>query len=125
MPTIAECRHEAPYFTQDDLERPSRCSDGDERGGLVLSVHRSEVARLLRRDVGSRVPGVPRRPPKHQSIGDQGGGIEVQYVLLALGGGAIYGLLALGLVVIHRGSGVLNFAISAIGMVGTYVFWQL
>ncbi|WP_329410452.1 branched-chain amino acid ABC transporter permease/ATP-binding protein [Nocardia vinacea] len=45
------------------------------------------------------------------------------YALLGLGAGAIYGLLAQGLVVVYRGSGVLNFAQGAFAMVGAYLFY--
>jgi branched-subunit amino acid ABC-type transport system permease component len=51
--------------------------------------------------------------------------LVIQYMLLGLGLGAIYTLLAQGLVVIYRGSGVLNFSQGAMAMVGAYVFWEL
>jgi ABC-type branched-subunit amino acid transport system ATPase component/branched-subunit amino acid ABC-type transport system permease component len=37
----------------------------------------------------------------------------------------MYALSALGVVVVYRGSGVINFASGAMGMVGTFVFWNL
>jgi ABC-type branched-subunit amino acid transport system ATPase component/branched-subunit amino acid ABC-type transport system permease component len=37
----------------------------------------------------------------------------------------MYALSALGVVAVYRGSGVVNFASGAIGLVGTYVFWIL
>jgi ABC-type branched-subunit amino acid transport system ATPase component/branched-subunit amino acid ABC-type transport system permease component len=49
----------------------------------------------------------------------------LQFAGLGLGSGAIIGLLAIGLVVIHRGSGVVNFAQGAVAMAGTYTFWTL
>jgi ABC-type branched-subunit amino acid transport system ATPase component/branched-subunit amino acid ABC-type transport system permease component len=49
----------------------------------------------------------------------------VQFLVLGLTGAAAYGLSALGVVVIYRGSRVLNFAQGATGMVGTYVFYEL
>jgi sulfate-transporting ATPase len=49
----------------------------------------------------------------------------IQYALLGLGAGAAYGLAAIGAVVIYRGSGILNFAQSAVGMVGGYTFYKL
>jgi ABC-type branched-subunit amino acid transport system ATPase component/branched-subunit amino acid ABC-type transport system permease component len=49
----------------------------------------------------------------------------LQFAGLGLGSGAIIGLLAIGLVVIHRGSGVVNFAQGAVAMIGTYTFWTL
>lgn len=48
-----------------------------------------------------------------------------QYAVLGVGSGALLGLLAIGLVVVHRGSGVVNFAHGAVAMFGTYVFWDL
>ena len=48
----------------------------------------------------------------------------VRFAILGLGAGAIYGLTALGVVIIYRGSGVLNFAQGAVGMVGAYLFYD-
>jgi ABC-type branched-subunit amino acid transport system ATPase component/branched-subunit amino acid ABC-type transport system permease component len=48
-----------------------------------------------------------------------------QFALLGLGVGAAYTLLAQGLVVIYRGSGILNFAQGAFAMAGAYIFWEL
>ena len=48
-----------------------------------------------------------------------------QYAVLGVGSGALLGLLAIGLVVVHRGSGVVNFAHGAVAMFGTFVFWDL
>ena len=45
----------------------------------------------------------------------------IRFALLGLGIGAPYALASQGLIVIYRGSGVLNFALGAIGMVGAYV----
>jgi ABC-type branched-subunit amino acid transport system ATPase component/ABC-type branched-subunit amino acid transport system permease subunit len=52
-------------------------------------------------------------------------GIPLQFALIGLGAGALYGLAALGLVLVYRGSGVINFAHGAIGAVGTYFFYEL
>jgi ABC-type branched-subunit amino acid transport system ATPase component/branched-subunit amino acid ABC-type transport system permease component len=49
----------------------------------------------------------------------------INFALLGLGLGALYSLASQGLVLIYRGSGVLNFAHGAIGMVGAYVYWDL
>ena len=49
----------------------------------------------------------------------------VQYLILGLGLGAAYALTAQGLVVIHRGSGVVNFGNSAFGLVGAYLEYEL
>lgn len=47
------------------------------------------------------------------------------FALLGMGVGAIYGIVAQGLVLIYRGSGILNFAQSAFLMVGAYIFYEL
>lgn len=49
----------------------------------------------------------------------------IQFALLGLGVGALYSLASQGLMVVYRGSGVLNFAHGAIGMVGAYVAWEV
>jgi len=49
----------------------------------------------------------------------------VQFALIGLGTGAIYALAAQGLVLIYRGSGILNFASGAMGMMGAELFYQL
>ena len=49
----------------------------------------------------------------------------IQYAVLGVGAGALIGLLGIGLVVVHRGSGIVNFAHGAVAMFGTYVFWDL
>jgi sulfate-transporting ATPase len=49
----------------------------------------------------------------------------ITFALLGLGLGAMYSLASQGLVLIYRGSGVLNFAQGAIGMVGAYVGWEI
>ncbi|MGO4385531.1 ABC transporter permease subunit [Specibacter sp. RAF43] len=46
-------------------------------------------------------------------------------ILLMLGPGAMLGLLALGLVLIYRGTGVLNFAHGAQATLGGYLYWDL
>ncbi len=47
------------------------------------------------------------------------------FTVLGLGLGAGYALAALGVVLVYRGSGVLNFAHGAMGMVGAYVCYEL
>jgi branched-subunit amino acid ABC-type transport system permease component len=49
----------------------------------------------------------------------------LQFAVLGLGVGGVYALAAQGLMVIYRGSGVLNFAQGAIGMVGAFTAWEL
>ncbi|WP_328766720.1 branched-chain amino acid ABC transporter permease/ATP-binding protein [Streptomyces sp. NBC_00286] len=49
----------------------------------------------------------------------------LRFALLGLGLGALYALTAQGIVLIYRGSGVLNFAHGAIGMTAAYVQWEL
>ncbi|MDX6374612.1 MAG: hypothetical protein QOD98_3600, partial [Nocardioidaceae bacterium] len=48
----------------------------------------------------------------------------LRFSLLGLGTGGIYALLGLGLVVIYRGSGVINFAQSGFALVGAYLVYR-
>ena len=48
-----------------------------------------------------------------------------QQVVAGLGSGAIYGSLALALVLIHRATGVINFAQGEMAMFTTYIAWTL
>jgi sulfate-transporting ATPase len=50
--------------------------------------------------------------------------VALQFAIIGIATGALYVLMALGLVIVHRGSGVVNFAHGAIGMVGTFIFWE-
>ena len=45
------------------------------------------------------------------------------FAALGLGAGALIASIALGVVLVYRGSGVINLAIGAIAMLGAYVFW--
>ena len=47
------------------------------------------------------------------------------YAALGLGAGALIASIALGVVLVYRGSGVINVAVGAIAMVAAYVFWAL
>jgi len=47
-----------------------------------------------------------------------------RFAALGLGAGALYALAAIGLVLVFRGSGVVNFAQGAVGMVGAYVYYE-
>jgi ABC-type branched-subunit amino acid transport system ATPase component/ABC-type branched-subunit amino acid transport system permease subunit len=49
----------------------------------------------------------------------------IRFAILGFGIGALYALASQGLIVIYRGSGVLNFAIGAIGMAGVFLQWDL
>jgi branched-chain amino acid transport system permease protein len=49
----------------------------------------------------------------------------LQYLFDGLSSGAIYALLALGLVVIYRGTGHLNFAQGEMAMFSTFLVWEL
>ena len=49
----------------------------------------------------------------------------LRFALIGLGTGAIYGLLGIGLVIIYRGSGVINFAHSGFALVGGYVAYEM
>ncbi len=46
------------------------------------------------------------------------------FAVAGLAAGGAYSLTAVGVVTVYRGSGVLNFAHTAIGMAGTYIFWE-
>jgi ABC-type branched-subunit amino acid transport system ATPase component/branched-subunit amino acid ABC-type transport system permease component len=47
------------------------------------------------------------------------------FALLGIGVGAIYGIVAQGLVLVYRASGILNFAQSGFLMIGAYIFYEL
>ncbi|MEZ5321227.1 MAG: branched-chain amino acid ABC transporter permease [Microthrixaceae bacterium] len=49
----------------------------------------------------------------------------VQYVAIGLGNGATYAMLGLGLVVIFRSTGLLNFAQGEMAMFATFFVWKL
>jgi sulfate-transporting ATPase len=49
----------------------------------------------------------------------------LRFALLGLGAGAVYMLSGQGLVLVYRGSGIINFAQGAIGMSGAYVFYEM
>src|SRR3954454_3503829 len=48
-----------------------------------------------------------------------------RFAVLGLGAGGLYSLAAVGLVLVYRGSGVVNFAQAAMGMVGAFMFFEL
>jgi branched-subunit amino acid ABC-type transport system permease component len=48
-----------------------------------------------------------------------------QSAFRGLGSGSLYVLVAIGIVIVHRASGVVNFAHGAMGMVGTFVWWEM
>src|SRR5215467_6919257 len=47
------------------------------------------------------------------------------FVVTGLAVGGVYALSGVGLVVLYRACGVLNFAYGALGMIGAMVAWQL
>jgi len=47
------------------------------------------------------------------------------YTIIGLSLGGIFSLAALGIVLIYRTTGVLNFAHGAMGMFSTFVAWQV
>src|SRR4051812_40634665 len=49
----------------------------------------------------------------------------IRFALLGLGVGALYALSSQGLIVIYRGTGVLNFALGAIAIAGVFMQWEL
>lgn len=48
----------------------------------------------------------------------------IQFLLLGLGVGSIYALLALGTVLVYRGSGIVNFAHGSLAMVGAIIYYE-
>ena len=51
--------------------------------------------------------------------------LNITLLLLGVGAGSIIALSALGLVLMYRSSGVVNFATGGIGMACSFVFWDL
>ncbi len=49
----------------------------------------------------------------------------IQFSALGIGAGGLYALAAIGVVLVYRCSGVVNFAQLSIGMVGAYVYFEL
>lgn len=49
----------------------------------------------------------------------------IQFAILGLGIGTAYTLLGQGMLLIYRGSGVINFAHGSVAMFAAYVYWQL
>ncbi|MCG7853475.1 MAG: hypothetical protein MIO92_13225, partial [Methanosarcinaceae archaeon] len=49
----------------------------------------------------------------------------LQAIVSGILAGAIYGLVAMGIVIIYRSSGIFNFAHGAIILIGAYFFWTL
>ncbi len=49
----------------------------------------------------------------------------IRYALLGLGVGALYAFASQGLIVIYRGTGVLNFSLGATAIAGVYLEWEL
>jgi len=49
----------------------------------------------------------------------------LRYLFIGLGNGAIYAMVGLGLVVIYRSTGLLNFAQGEMAMFSTFLCWQL
>jgi ABC-type branched-subunit amino acid transport system ATPase component/branched-subunit amino acid ABC-type transport system permease component len=47
----------------------------------------------------------------------------LRFAVLGLGAGAVYAITAIGVVLVYRGSGVVNFAHGAVGMVGAFIFY--
>src|SRR4051812_40023669 len=70
--------------------------------------------------------GSPRPTGVSQCGGEDARVTEVfRFSLLGLGAGGLYALAAIGLVLVYRGSGVVNFSQAAMGMVGAYVFYEI
>jgi len=52
-------------------------------------------------------------------------GEVVRFALLGLGVGALYAFASQGLIVIYRGTGVLNFSLGATAIAGVFMWWEL
>ena len=52
-------------------------------------------------------------------------GEVVRFALLGLGVGALYAFASQGLIVIYRGTGVLNFSLGATAIAGVFMQWEL
>ena len=48
----------------------------------------------------------------------------IKFLILGLGAGAMYGLSALGLVLVYKASSVVNFSQGAIGLCGAYAYYE-
>src|SRR5258708_779579 len=70
---------------------------------------------------GRQIP--PRQRPAQLRRG--AAVIWVQYTLFGLGVGAMFALLAAGIVLVYRASGVLNFAHASMAMICAYVNFDL
>ena len=51
--------------------------------------------------------------------------VFLSFTVLGIVSGAVYGILATGLVVTYKTTGVFNFAQGAVGMVAAFSYWQL
>src|SRR5215218_5839681 len=49
----------------------------------------------------------------------------IRFALLGLGVGALYAFASQGLIVIYRGTGVLNFSLGATAIAGVFMHWEL
>lgn len=49
----------------------------------------------------------------------------IEFAVRGLGAGSLYVLVAIGIVLVHRASGVVNFAHGSMGMIGTFVWWEI
>src|SRR5687768_5801707 len=68
----------------------------------------------------------PLRSRSAAGIGERGMMTEViRFALLGLGVGALYAFASQGLIVIYRGTGVLNFALGATAIAGVFMQWEL
>src|SRR3712207_3532727 len=49
----------------------------------------------------------------------------LKYLLLGLGSGSLYAILAIGITLVYRGSGIVNFAHGAFALIGAVSFYEL
>ena len=101
-----------------------RAERGDRaRGGLVRVRARGREGRRLRAERGARPQRI--RPQELPGVLRTQMAEFFQQVVAGLATGSIFAALALALVLIHRATGVINFAQGEMAMFTTYIAWTL
>ena len=80
---------------------------------------RSEVDANAMQSAGPVTPGPPTLWTTDRCA------TNILFAALGLGAGALIASIALGVVLVYRGSGIINVAMGAIAMVAAYLFWAL
>ena len=102
------------------VEQNARIALASTQHAYVLEVGRVALERL---DRGALPPrGRPRLLPRLLRADMTQ---FFQYVVVGLANGGVYATLALALVLIHRATGLVNFAQGEMGMFCTYIAWSL